>query len=91
MCTGNFARTTDQRSNTIPPTYATKLGRLMYERGYTTRSLGDEIGVSYQTVWNWSRGATWPTAKLGLKLSQHFGEPVRELLAPENQNGVTAR
>ncbi len=61
----------------------TNLKRLRTKRGLSLRALADRANVSYQTVWNWERGQTYPTHWNWPGLEAATGYPVTVLMSDD--------
>jgi transcriptional regulator with XRE-family HTH domain len=55
------------------------LKKLIREKGYTYRSLGEKIGVPWQTVASWASGKGAPKYDALLKLSDALESSIEEL------------
>lgn len=61
----------------------TKLRSIRYQRGETQRDIATALGCTTQAVGSWESGEHRPKPSMAKKLSDRFGIPVAELLAPE--------
>jgi len=55
---------------------------LRKERGWSQAKLGEEIGVSRQTVNAIETGKYSPSLPLAFKFSRQFGKPIEEIFEP---------
>ncbi len=70
----------------------TKIGRKISQtrknKGLTQMELADKLGISYQAVSNWERGATMPDISKLPELAEIFGITIEELLCDERKGKI---
>lgn len=54
--------------------------RVREKKGYSVRSLADEIGVNYSSISLWENGKRKPRNENATKLEKLLGMPLQELL-----------
>lgn len=61
----------------------------MAEQGWSLRRLARALGVSYETVRRWQLGEHRPYPAAGQRLALILGEPLDDLMAPQNDDEAT--
>lgn len=65
-----------------------KISQTRKEKGLTQMELADKLGISYQAVSNWERGATMPDISKLPELAEIFGITIEEILCDERKGKV---
>lgn len=65
-----------------------KISQTRKDKGLTQMELADKLGVTYQAVSNWERGATMPDISKLPELAQIFDITIEELLCDERKGKI---
>ena len=65
-----------------------KISQLRKQNGLTQMGLADKLGISYQAVSNWERGATMPDISKLPCLAEIFGITIEEILCDERKGKI---
>jgi transcriptional regulator with XRE-family HTH domain len=56
------------------------LAKYRASRHITQEALASELGVAAQTVWRWENGSRTPRPRDAMRISEHTGIPVGDLI-----------
>jgi transcriptional regulator with XRE-family HTH domain len=74
----------------VEPDFASRLGALRSERGWSIEKVAEGLGVTRQAVWYWETGQRVPRPAVFRRVAELFGVSERSLLVDESHAGDMA-